>query len=180
MPVEALPSGSLGYVVTDQTPFYGASGGQCGDTGLLTAPAGSAKVLDTLKPSADLTVHHIEVDGGTLLSDQEVVLTVTESIRLDAARNHTCTHLLHAALRRVLGDHVRQAGSLVTPDRLRFDFSHIAPMTPEELAAVERDVNAAIMADYPLTAKLMGQQAAIDMGAMALFGEKYGDTAYAW
>lgn len=130
MPVEALPSGSLGYVVTDQTPFYGASGGQCGDTGLLTAPAGSAKVLDTLKPSADLTVHHIEVDGGTLLSDQEVVLTVTESIRLDAARNHTCTHLLHAALRRVLGDHVRQAGSLVTPDRLRFDFSHIAPMTP--------------------------------------------------
>ena len=176
LPVEALPSGSLGYVVTDQTPFYGASGGQCGDTGLLTAPAGSAKVLDTLKPSADLTVHHIEVDGGTLLSDQEVVLTVTESIRLDAARNHTCTHLLHAALRRVLGDHVRQAGSLVTPDRLRFDFSHIAPMTPEELAAVERDVNAAIMADYPLTAKLMGQQAAIDMGAMALFGEKYGDT----
>ena len=176
LPVEALPSGSLGYVVTDQTPFYGASGGQCGDTGLLTAPAGSAKVFDTLKPSADLTVHHIEVDGGTLLSDQEVVLTVTESIRLDAARNHTCTHLLHAALRRVLGDHVRQAGSLVTPDRLRFDFSHIAPMTPEELAAVERDVNAAIMADYPLTAKLMGQQAAIDMGAMALFGEKYGDT----
>ena len=176
LPVEALPSGSLGYVVTDQTPFYGASGGQCGDTGLLTAPAGSAKVLDTLKPSADLTVHHIEVDGGTLLSDQEVVLTVTESIRLDAARNHTCTHLLHAALRRVLGDHVRQAGSLVTPDRLRFDFSHIAPMTPEELAAVERDVNAAIMADYPLTAKLMGQQAAIDMGAMALFGEKYGDV----
>lgn len=76
----------------------------------------------------------------------------------------------------MLGDHVRQAGSLVTPDRLRFDFSHIAPMTPEELAAVERDVNAAIMADYPLTAKLMGQQAAIDMGAMALFGEKYGDT----
>ena len=70
LPVEALPSGSLGYVVTDQTPFYGASGGQCGDTGLLTAPAGSAKVLDTLKPSADLTVHHIEVDGGTLLSDQ--------------------------------------------------------------------------------------------------------------
>ena len=110
LPVEALPSGSLGYVVTDQTPFYGASGGQCGDTGLLTAPAGSAKVLDTLKPSADLTVHHIEVDGGTLLSDQEVVLTVTESIRLDAARNHTCTHLLHAALRRVLGDPCASGG----------------------------------------------------------------------
>ena len=134
------------------------------------------EVLDALKASVDLTVHHIAVDNGTLLPDQEVTLTVTESTRLDAARNHTCTHLLHAALRRVLGEHVRQAGSLVTPDRLRFDFSHIAPMTPEELAAVERDVNAAILADYPLSTKLMGQQDAIDMGAMALFGEKYGDT----
>ena len=174
LPVDALADGAKGYVVTDRTPFYGASGGQCADTGILAAPAGTAKVLDALKPSADLTVHHIAVDNGTLLPDQEVVLTVTESTRLDAARNHTCTHLLHAALRRVLGDHV--AGSLVTPDRLRFDFSHIAPMTPEELAAVERDVNAAIMADYPLSTRLMGQQAAIDMGAMALFGEKYGDT----
>ncbi len=176
LPVEALVAGQKGYAVADRTPFYGASGGQCGDTGLLAAPAGTAKVLDALKPSVDLTVHHIEVDGGTLLPDQEVTLTVTESVRLDAARNHTCTHLLHAALRRVLGDHVRQAGSLVMPDRLRFDFSHIAPLTPEEVAAVERDVNAAIMADYPLSVCHMGQQEAIGMGAMALFGEKYGDT----
>ena len=176
LPVEALTKGSRGYVVTDRTPFYGASGGQCGDTGMLSAPAGTARVTDTLKPSADLTVQQILVDSGTLLPDQEVVLTVTEGVRLDAARNHTCTHLLHAALRRVLGDHVRQAGSLVTPERLRFDFSHIAPLTPKELAEVERDVNAAIMADYPLTTKLMDQHAAISMGAMALFGEKYGDT----
>ena len=176
LPVDALADGAKGYVVTDRTPFYGASGGQCADTGILAAPAGTAKVLDALKASVDLTVHHPAVDNGTLLPDQEVTLTVTESTRLDAARNHTCTHLLHAALRRVLGEHVRQAGSLVTPDRLRFDFSHIAPMTPEELAAVERDVNAAILADYPLSTKLMGQQDAIDMGAMALFGEKYGDT----
>lgn len=176
LPVESLAAGEKGYAVSDRTPFYGASGGQCGDTGLLAAPAGTARVLDALKPSADLTVHHIEVDGGALLPDQEVTLTVTESVRLDAARNHTCTHLLHAALRRVLGDHVRQAGSLVTPDRLRFDFSHIASLTPEEIAAVERDVNAAIMADYPLSASHMGQQEAIGMGAMALFGEKYGDT----
>ncbi len=176
LPVEALTKNAKGYLVSDRTPFYGASGGQCGDTGSISAPAGSAKVLDTLKPSADLTAHLIMVDDGTVLPDQEVVLTVNEDVRLDAARNHTCTHLLHAALRRVLGEHVRQAGSLVTPDRLRFDFSHIAPMTPKELAEVERDVNAAIMADYALSAKLMGQQAAIDMGAMALFGEKYGDT----
>lgn len=175
VPVDtALTKGDTGYIVTNRTPFYGASGGQVGDSGLLSAPAGTADVLDTLKPASDLTVHHICVTDGTLLPDQEVALTVTESIRLDAARNHTCTHLLHAALRRVLGDHVRQAGSLVTPERLRFDFTHIASMTPEELAAVERDVNRAIMADYPLTTALMDQQTAIDRGAMALFGEKYG------
>ncbi|MEG2140937.1 MAG: alanine--tRNA ligase, partial [Bilophila sp.] len=177
VPVEsALTKGDKGYIVTSRTPFYGASGGQAGDTGLLTAPAGTAEVLDTMKPAPDLTVHHILVTDGTLLPDQEVTLTVTESVRLDAARNHTCTHLLHAALRRVLGDHVRQAGSLVTPDRLRFDFTHIAPMTPQELAAVEHDVNKAILADYPLHTKLMDQQTAINKGAMALFGEKYGST----
>ena len=176
LPAAALSSGKKGYVVTDRTPFYGASGGQSGDTGTLAAPAGSARVLDTLKPSADLTVHHILVDDGTILADQELVMNVTESVRLAAARNHTCTHLLHAALRRVLGDHVHQAGSLVAPDRLRFDFTHIAPLTPEELASVEHDVNRAIMADYPVTTRLMDQKAAVDMGAMALFGEKYGDT----
>ena len=176
LPVEALPSGSLGYVVTDQTPFYGASGGQCGDTGLLTAPAGSAKVLDTLKPSADLTVHHIEVDGGTLLSDQEVVLTVTESIRLDAARNHTCTHLLHAALRRVLGDHVKQAGSYVGPDRLRFDFTHFEACTPEQLAEVEREANEHIMSATPTTIYETSLEEARAAGVTGLFGEKYGEV----
>ncbi len=176
LPVEALANGKKGYVVTDRTPFYGASGGQSGDTGTLVAPTGSAQVLDTLKPSADLTVHQILVDEGTLLADQEVVMNVTESARLAAARNHTCTHLLHAALRRVLGDHVHQAGSLVTPDRLRFDFTHIAPLTQEELATVEHDVNRAIMANYPVTTRLMNQQDAVGMGAMALFGEKYGDV----
>lgn len=176
LPVEALANGKKGYVVTDRTPFYGASGGQSGDTGTLVAPTGSAQVLDTLKPSTDLTVHQILVDEGTLLADQEVVMNVTESARLAAARNHTCTHLLHAALRRVLGDHVHQAGSLVTPDRLRFDFTHIAPLTQEELATVEHDVNRAIMANYPVTTRLMNQQDAVGMGAMALFGEKYGDV----
>lgn len=138
LPVDVLPKGQRGYLIADRTPFYGASGGQCGDVGLVTAPAGQAEVLDTLKPAADLTAHHIEVIEGEVLADQEVTLTVQTSERLGSARNHTCTHLLHEALRRVLGDHVRQAGSLVTPERLRFDFSHIAPLTAEELAEVER------------------------------------------
>lgn len=179
LPLEAdggLTTGSKGYIVTDRTPFYGASGGQSGDTGVIAAPAGAAEVTDTLKPAPDLVVHQITVDSGTILPDQEVTLTVTESHRIATARNHTCTHLLHAALRRHLGEHVHQAGSLVTPDRLRFDFTHIAPLTPEELSAVEHDVNKAIMSDYPLNVRLMDQDAAKSEGAMALFGEKYGKT----
>ena len=176
LPVEALTSGAAGYIVTNRTPFYGASGGQSGDTGMVSAPAGSAQVLDTLKPSPELTVLHIRVDDGSLLLDQEVHLEVRESVRLAAARNHSCTHLLQAALRRVLGDHVHQSGSLVTPERLRFDFTHIAPLTPEELKAVEHEVNRAIMADLPVSTRLMDQKSAVSMGAMALFGEKYGDT----
>lgn len=174
--VETLSQGEKGYLVSSRTPFYGASGGQSGDTGSITAPSGSADVTDTLKPSPELTVHVLTVTEGSILPDQEIVLTVSASIRRDAARNHTCTHLLHAALRRILGDHVRQAGSLVTPDRLRFDFTHIAPLTSAELEAVEHDVNAAILADYSLTTSLMDQQTALEQGAMALFGEKYGQT----
>lgn len=179
LPLEAgssLAAGSKGYLVSDRTPFYGASGGQTGDTGTITAPAGVACVTDTLKPAPDLTVHAIAVESGELLPDQEVTLTVAESPRLATARNHTCTHLLHAALRRRLGDHVRQAGSLVAADRLRFDFTHIAPLTPEDLAAVEQDVNSAILRDLPLSVRLMDREAAREAGAMALFNEKYGET----
>ena len=176
LPVEELTKGAKGYLVTDRTPFYGASGGQTGDTGTITAPAGSARVLDTLKPSVDLIVHQIQIEDGTILPDQAVDLNVQESSRLAAARNHTCTHLLQAALRRVLGEHVHQAGSLVSPDRLRFDFTHIAPLSHEELANVETEVNRAIMANFPVTTKLMDQKEAIATGAMALFGEKYGDV----
>ncbi len=132
-------------------------------------------MLDTLKPSPELTVHQIETVDGELLPDQEVHLQVEEDERVASARNHTCTHLLHAALRRVLGDHVKQAGSLVAPDRLRFDFTHIAAMTPEEIAAVEREVNRVILADLPLETDHMAYDAALNRGAMALFGEKYGD-----
>ncbi|WMW66494.1 alanine--tRNA ligase [Nitratidesulfovibrio liaohensis] len=175
LPSEGLPKGTKGYLVATRTPFYGASGGQTGDLGSITSPSGKARVMDTLKPSPELTVHQIETVDGEILPDQEVHLQVEEDERVASARNHTCTHLLHAALRRVLGDHVKQAGSLVAPDRLRFDFTHIAAMTPEEIAAVEREVNRVILADLPLETDHMAYDAALTRGAMALFGEKYGD-----
>ncbi len=174
--VASLPKGAKGFAVTGATPFYGASGGQVGDTGRMRTPLGEAAVVDTLKPSAELTVHQIEVQNGEILLDSEAELTVEEGTRLSSARNHTCTHLLHAALQAVLGEHARQAGSLVAPDRLRFDFHHFTAMTPEELAEVERRVNAAIMADRPLSVAHMGYDEAVAGGAMALFGEKYADT----
>ena len=173
--VDSLIAGQKGYLVTGKTPFYGESGGQSGDHGVISADSGAAKVLDTLKPSAELTVHHVEVSEGTLRNEEAVNLQVSEELRLASARNHTCTHLLHAALRRVLGDHVKQSGSLVTPDRLRFDFTHISALTPEEIKAIELDVNNAIMANIPLDVAEMSYNEAIDKGAIALFGEKYED-----
>lgn len=174
--VDSLKAGTKGWCVTGSTPFYGASGGQVGDTGSLASALGKAEVADTLKPSAELTVHQISVTGGEIMLDAEVTLTVEEGARLASARNHTCTHLLHAALHQVLGNHARQAGSLVGPDRLRFDFNHVSAMTQEELAEVERRVNAAIMADRPLAVNECSYDQAIANGAMALFGEKYADT----
>ncbi len=176
LPTERLAAGQKGYAVSSRTPFYGASGGQIGDTGILTAPQGRAQVTDTLKPMPSLTVQAIEVTEGEILAEQEVELEVTEGLRLAAARNHSCTHLLQAALRKVLGTHVHQAGSSVSPEHLRFDFTHIAAMTPEEIAAVEREVNAMILADYPVSTRVMAHDEAMKSGAMALFNEKYGDS----
>ena len=175
LPVDALNAGDKGYVVTVKTPFYGAGGGQAGDTGFITAPEGKLKVTDTMKPMPTLTVMQVEVTEGVVHADQEVSLEVTEGIRFDTMRNHTCTHLLQAALRKVLGTHVHQAGSSVGPDHLRFDFTHIKAMTPEEISAVEREVNAMILADHPAVAKQMSYDEAVKTGALALFNEKYGD-----
>ncbi|MGE4296534.1 MAG: alanine--tRNA ligase [Desulfovibrionaceae bacterium] len=172
-PAGALAKGAKGFVVTSKTPFYGESGGQLGDTGTIATPSGTATVTDTLKPSAQLTVHAVTVADGDVLADQEATLTVAQGPRTATARNHTATHLLHAALRTILGDHVKQAGSLVGPDRLRFDFTHIAAMSPDELAAVEAEVNRAILADRPVTTEVMAYPDAVAKGAMALFGEKY-------
>ena len=176
VPVDHLGEGETGFAVTEKTPFYGESGGQAGDAGLLAAVSGEAGVLTARKPAPDLIVHEIEVLRGEVHLGQEATLSVDADSRQSTARNHTCTHLLHAALRRTLGTHVKQAGSLVDSRRLRFDFSHIAALTPEELTAVERDVNRAIMADLPVAAREMPREEALAGGAMALFGEKYGET----
>ncbi len=173
--VADLGEGDTGYAITAATPFYGEGGGQAGDMGTLASTSGEARVLTTHKPAPTLLVHEIEVTKGELHKGGEATLKVDADQRKSTARNHTCTHLLHAALRRALGTHVKQAGSLVDPHRLRFDFSHIAALTPEELAAVERDVNRAIMADLPVAAREMPVAEAMATGAMALFGEKYGD-----
>ncbi|MFZ5813119.1 MAG: alanine--tRNA ligase [Thermodesulfobacteriota bacterium] len=174
-PVERLITDETGYAVFGVTPFYGESGGQAGDTGEVETLTGTARVTDTLKAGADLTAHHVTVVKGELLLDQEADLRVDEETRLATARNHTCTHLLHAALKKVLGGHVNQAGSLVAPDRLRFDFTHIAALSAEETARIEDEVNQAILAALPVSRETMSREAARAKGATALFGEKYGD-----
>jgi alanyl-tRNA synthetase len=171
-----LGAGESGYCVTGATPFYGASGGQTGDSGRLHTPQGQAEVTDTLKASPALTVHCLRVTGGDIRLDAEAALSVEEGARLASARNHTCTHLLHAALRKALGSHVRQAGSLVSPLRLRFDFTHFSPLSKEELAETERLVNAAILANRPLSVAFCSYDQAVAKGAIALFGEKYDST----
>lgn len=173
--VSSLAKEEKGWLVTGITPFYGASGGQDGDTGTIKTPLGRARVIDAIKPSDKLTVLSIHVEEGSILLDSEATLRVEDGARLASARNHTCTHLLQAALRKVLGDHVHQAGSLVTPDRLRFDFSHMSAMTQEEILKVEQIVNTAIMADFEVSAKEQMYEEAVASGATALFGEKYAD-----
>jgi alanyl-tRNA synthetase len=172
-PVDALRAGEKGYVVCTKTPFYGESGGQLGDTGSITGASGTAQVNDTLKPSPELFVHHIALKDGKIEKGDQVDLEVAEGPRTATARNHTATHLLHSALRNVLGSHVKQAGSLVGPDRLRFDFNHFKGLSPEELTAVEQEVNAAILADAQVCVDEMDYEAAVNKGAIALFGEKY-------
>ncbi len=174
--VETLETGASGEVVLDVTPFYAESGGQVGDRGRLSWEGGHAVVADTRKPLEGLIVHEVTVEAGRLERGMTVGARVTASERLDTQRNHTATHLLHAALHRVLGEAAQQAGSLVEPDRLRFDFSWGGPVGLDELQAVERLVNEAIRANDPVAADEMSQEDARKLGAMALFGEKYGET----
>ncbi len=172
---ERLVQGQGGWLVTRETPFYGESGGQAGDLGTVESLTGLGDVLDTVKPAQALTAHKIFVNEGEFLPGQEYTLAVDRETRFATGRNHTCTHLLHAALRKTLGEHVKQSGSLVGPDRLRFDFTHIAALSSVEIRLIEEEVNRAILDDLAVISRVMGVKEAQAMGAMALFGEKYGD-----
>jgi alanyl-tRNA synthetase len=174
--VDALEQGATGWVVTRSTPFYGESGGQVGDTGELAASSGRGEVLDTVKPAQALTAHRVRMAQGRVTVGDSVFLNVDRGQRLATMRNHTVTHLLHAALQKVLGDHAKQAGSLVGPDRLRFDFTHIKGLTMEEIARVEALVNQSILDAIPVSREVVSIEQAQAKGATALFGEKYGDT----
>ncbi len=171
---DKVEKGWKGELVAEETPFYAESGGQVGDQGEIKSASGRAKVVNTIK-RGDLIVHQVEVVDGSLSKGQEVDLSVYEGPRLDTARNHTATHLLHSALKKVLGDHVKQAGSLVGPDRLRFDFTHFSAVTLQELQRVEDLVNEQVRMDQEVQTEVLAYQEALEKGAVALFGEKYGD-----
>ena len=178
--VESLNKDQQGSVVLDRTPFYAESGGQVGDTGMLTVrpPEGgtqsAASVADTYSPVAGLIIHKVTVDRGTLKVGDVVTATVDVEKRDATRRNHTATHLVHAALKEVLGSHVKQAGSVVAPNYLRFDFTHYQPMSAAEVAEVEDLVNRYILKNEPVTTNMMALEDAMRSGAVAMFGEKYG------
>jgi len=176
---ERLSSASAGQavrIVLDATPFYAESGGQVGDTGSMHGFFdGRVRVTDTQRPLPGLIVHHGVVEEGTVTVGETLLARVDVVRRLETMRNHTATHLLHRVLRQTLGEHAAQAGSLVSPDRLRFDFTHNRPIPAEQVAEIERRVNEWIRADTPVDWQELGYQEALNEGAMALFGEKYGD-----
>jgi len=170
---EKIAKGEKGEIVLSKTPFYAESGGQAGDHGIFSGEGGSAKVANTSK-MLDMNVHHVDMLDGELKAGDTVSAKVDGRARTATGRNHSATHLLQAALRHVLGEHVKQSGSLVNQERLRFDFSHYTATTPEELLEVEEIVNQRIMDDLPVRTAVMDVEKAMDSGATALFGEKYG------
>ena len=174
--VESLNEGEEGEIVLDRTPFYAESGGQVGDQGLLVGPANElATVFDTYSPAQGLIVHKVRVDKGSFKVGEIIAAEVDVEKRDATRRNHTATHLMHAALREVLGTHVKQAGSVVAPNYLRFDFSHYQPLTAAEKEEIERLVNYHILRNEPVQTDEMDVEEAMRSGAMALFGEKYGE-----
>jgi alanyl-tRNA synthetase len=173
--VESAKAGQTVRILTNQTPFYAEAGGQVGDRGAIKSATAEGKVADTEKKLGTLHVHVVEVTKGTFKLHDAVDLSVDREKRRATRANHSATHLLHAALKRVLGSHVSQKGSLVAPDRLRFDFSHPKAVTPDELQAIENQVNAVIRQNSDVSTRLMETDKAIEAGAEALFGEKYGD-----
>ena len=172
--VECLQAGDEAIVILDHTPFYGESGGQVGDCGVLSSPSGRADVTDTTKAQGH-HFHHVQIVDGTLSTGDDARAKVDADLRQRIRLNHSATHLLHEALRRVLGAHVVQKGSLVNSERLRFDFSHGEPVTSEQIEMITRIVNDEIRKNTRVTTQLMSMDEAIEAGATALFGEKYGD-----
>jgi alanyl-tRNA synthetase len=174
--VNGLSEGEEGQVLLDKTPFYAESGGQVGDTGTIDSKTAHIKVINTTKPYPNAHLHHINIVSGHIHKGDAVTCSVDEERRRAIMRNHTATHLLHKALREVLGDHVKQSGSVVDPERLRFDFTHFSAVQEDEMKKIEEVVNKKILEDLPVKIESMDINKAIEAGAVALFDEKYGDT----
>ena len=174
-PVERAVEGQQVEVLLSETPFYAEMGGQVGDTGEIAAEGNVIYVQDTQTPFAGLTVHRCEVAGGSFTLGDAVDARVDAQRRESIACNHTATHLLHATLRQVLGSHVRQHGSLVTPDRLRFDFTHVSPLTREELREIQLLANEKIRENVSVDWRETTYRDAVSQGALAFFGDRYGD-----
>ncbi|MBK7801536.1 MAG: hypothetical protein IPJ55_02460 [Chloracidobacterium sp.] len=169
-----IGEGTQGSIILDRTPFYAESGGQVGDSGRLTSANGSITVSDTYSPVQGLIIHKVTVNNGAVTVGDHLTATVDADKRDATRRNHTATHLVHAALREVLGTHVKQAGSIVAPNYLRFDFTHYQPMSPAEITEIEDLVNRYILKNEPVSTDVMNIEDAMRSGAVALFGEKYG------
>jgi alanyl-tRNA synthetase len=175
-PAEELSEGSTGEILLEATPFYGEAGGQVGDTGWIVSPHARVRVADTHRPAPGIIASKVVVEDGRVAAGDYVTAEIDRERRSAIARHHTATHLLHAALRDIVGTHVKQAGSLVAPDRLRFDFSHFAGLTERALADIEASVNRRILEDTAIETEEMPLDLALKSGAMALFGEKYGEN----
>lgn len=174
--VSEATSGQKVRILVERTPFYAESGGQVGDTGMVEWEGGRGEITDTSSEAEGIILHHATILEGSLANGAQVDLLVEDRPRSDTEANHSATHLLHAALREVLGDHVKQAGSLVSPERLRFDFTHFSALLPEELVEIESSINDRIRENRPVEVKIVDREEAFSEGAMALFGEKYGDS----
>ena len=174
--VTTIAAGKRGRLYVEQTPFYAESGGQVGDSGQVVWPGGGAKITGTSTAGGKIVLHEIEVTEGVLNEEKEVCLAVDQFRRRAIAAHHTATHMLHAALRKLLGDHVKQAGSHVGPDRLRFDFTHFSPLTPGQIEEIELMVNEQIWLNAPVVTRILQRDEALQEGAMALFGEKYEES----
>jgi len=173
--VDTITEGELGLVIVEETPFYGEGGGQVGDIGMMISDENIAIITDT-KKSNDVYVHFVKVDKGSFSIGKKVRLSVDYDRKMSIARHHTATHLLHAALRKVLGEHVVQSGSLVEPNRLRFDFSHYAALSEKDIEAIENEVNEVMLKNVEVVKRFMSKKEAISSGALAFFGDKYGDV----